>query len=233
MKLSIEIDSIKNPVITYIEDDGTKKTTTTSMAGILKMFNESYDLIVEEKSNNTKLDEISFPETSVLPRNTVKYARRGTDTEYISVVAPEFFSTFDYYGTTFKNVAYPNLVFFFKIINNTIATKYVRCFKGRTLRDDTKLYDFPYAHVSGGRGSICFYQQDNKMTDLVELENFAHNWSHVEMGDHYYQQDKNKIGNISLRELLEKFSNKKTFDYDILKDSNYTFKTWFTELVGK
>lgn len=241
MKLNIEIDEFARPLLTIHRDNGTKKKVETDLSSILKLFEESFDVHVEETNRNFErkkktAEPLTFQKSSILPKNTVKYARRkalskdDTEIEYIAIAAPEFNSSFAYNGTMFNNVAFPNLVFFFEIQNHLITNKYVTCYKSRTIRDNTPLFAFPYAHVYDST-SICYYDR-NEVNDLVELEGFPYNWSHVAMGDHFYKRKKANGEEYDLRLLLELMSDGAKFDYDLLSPHHYTFGEWFDRLVG-
>lgn len=241
MKLNIEIDEFARPLLTIFRDNGTKKRVETDLSSILKLFEDSFDVHVEETDRNIEREReyskpLTFQKSSILPKNTVKYARRmpknedETEIEYIAIAAPEFNTSFAYNGTMFNNVAYPNLIFFFKIQNHLIRKKYVACYKSRTIRDNTPLFAFPYAHVYDDT-SICYYDR-NQVNDLVELEGFPYNWSHVEMGDHFYKRKKANGEEYDLRLLLELMADGAKFDYNLLSPLNYTFGEWFDRLVG-
>ena len=247
MKTLIEIDEISSPKLTVINNSGAKRTIETNMVDILKMFDDSYEMKIEKKKVNlpkTNVIErivykepavLDFKETPILPKSLVKYAcrrRNGAEIdaqqEHILAFSVEsFHATFTYHNTKMNNVAFPNLVFVFKIVDNQIISRNVACYKSLNLRDNTELFLFPYAHVSNT--NMC-YGERGGLTDLVELDTWSYRWASVEMTDHFYHESRNLI-TASLRELLELFSDDASFDYDILRPLNMTFKEFFSKSV--
>lgn len=249
LKAIIEIDDVKSPKVTVVNNNGSKKTITSSIQDILDIFTNSYEMTVVEKKVAQPKTEIiehtiykepavlDFKETPILPRSLVKYAaKRNHGSEksdkqehIIAFTADNLHVSFDYNGTKMNNVAFPNMVFIFKIKDNRVISRHVACYKSLTLRENTELFLFPYAHVS--KTNMC-YGERGDLTDLVELDTWAYRWASVEMTDHYYHETRNLI-TAPLRELLELFSDGAAFDYDILRPLNFTFGELFSSMVDK
>lgn len=246
MQITIELSDLELPKIITAQPNGIKRISNVTFDTLLQCINDAYEIEKKEEEplRSRIKHETVIEVTPVLPKNLIKYGHKKAysketnereekkDIHYFFLNFPEFHSTFNYHDTQMKNVAYPNLVVFLKVSDNYITDIYVKCYKTKTLRETTELFDFPYAHVSGQQGRVCYYES-KKLIDFVQLENWAYLWAAAQMGDHFYKPNTPLFKDITLREKLTLFSDFAKFDYDILNGDAMTFDKWASSLIKK
>lgn len=225
MKATITLEDGKLPLVEF-EKNGTKRTIHTNLRDILGIIESSYTTDEDsDKKNFIKPICIS----PALPIGTIKYSLNDKGEHVIFMQFNEFSSSFYYHETEFKDVPFPKLIFCFRIKDNSVIGRSVMVYKDRFVRDETKLYRFPYANVFED-GGLCYYE-DREIKDFVQLQTFPYRWATVKMNDHLYWPS-NTSKEIPLRQLLEE-SQGKPFDYDILKPTGHTFHSWSVRFTGK
>lgn len=209
MKTIVTLEEGNLPLV-ECEINGTTRKFNTTLSAILDAISDSF-VTLELKHEEPK--PIILEPSPSFPMNTVKYGKIGDDGHFLVLNVPASQHDVSYHGTHFKNVGFPNMLFVFKITSKSITSKSIFCYKEKFVRDDTILFDFPYANVFDS-GQLCFYPGNYIVEDLVQLQTFPHLWFSTPMNDHLFNPKRNSE-QLALRALLQRFENK-PFDHDLL-----------------
>ena len=167
-------------------------------------------------------------ETPALPPNTVKYMALPDGKVLIAMEKKAFSHDITYHATKFEAVPFPNLLFVFLFAPGkdgyVLSDKKLYAFKDKVLRDTTKLYRFPFSHVTID-GSMCFFFL-SQVKDLAQMTSFIYNWLSSGFTDHYYNghgEGKNHF-NMPLRQVFGHLQGKE-FEFDKLVDDDKTVQS--------
>jgi|SRR5579875_723770 len=223
MSVTITISEQSLPRIEYQNANGLKRG-----------FFVHHDQLIgflQSATNDRDIEDHGSPlmVTPALPPNCVKYAFLSNDSHALFVTAPEISVNVKYHATEFENVPFPKLVFAFIVRNEILTKAYVAVYKDLFLRDNTKLYHFPYSNVYTD-GQLCYWSNE-KFKDLVQLQTFHHRWVQEPNSDHLFRQSLTTL-NKPLRELFD-ISQNKPFDYSILTPMEITFNQWSYQVISK
>lgn len=222
-KVVVTIQDHELPFIEFF-DKGVRRSFHTNHEELLRYLEES---TVEVKEDETKNNEVVL-RSPALPLNTVKYGQRSNSASMLFMVSPETAYDVSYHGTTFKDVPFPNLIFYFEIINGYVNQRKVVAYKDKFLREPTQLFQFPYSNVHHG-GNMCYYDK-TEVKDLVQLQTFPYLWASEPNNDHLYMMGRSNQLQQPLREVFAE-SQGKPFDYNILTSLNTTFEEWSENIL--
>lgn len=209
--LNIQLGDRQLPRVTY-DKDGTKRDIRVA-------HNTLFEFLQQNCFKDDKKRDFTLPifETPALPMGTVKYMALPDGKVALFMEQKEFQHNVKYHGTTFEQVPFPNLLFFFVFQprgdNYVLTTKRVFAFRDKVFRDTTQLYRFPYSHVQQN-GYMCYFS-DAEIQDLAQMSTFIFNWYNAEFSDHYYDYEQKNLWKTSLREVFTMNQNKR-FDYSKL-----------------
>lgn len=141
------------------------------------------------------------------------------------------FGEFKTPNNTFKNIEFPSMLFLFIVNKDRVGMTYMACVKEdyENLRDTTKLYFYPYAHVSYDF-SVCLGSiQFPNINSLHQLNSYPfifrdsyHILSHA--------PGPNAV-NLTLKELLNKVESKEVSINDVLRESSFTLQNFINRYM--
>ncbi|MEG0296783.1 MAG: hypothetical protein RR620_08685 [Clostridium sp.] len=70
----------------------------------------------------------------------------------------------------YGNVGMPNLLFAVKVVNNRFSQLFLAAADTKNIKEDSKLFCYPFSHVSRGRASVCLGSNSISL-DLSILDN--------------------------------------------------------------
>jgi|GEM_PF-2918549 len=227
MKAVITLDNLELAKV-ELEENGIQRTLHLTLQQLAELLLSS---LVEDYNEPKEEPAKPILISPSLPLNTVKYAKKSDESHLVFLSYPETTATVQYHQSVFQDVPFPNLVFFFAVKNQRVSNRQVFAYKDRFLRDDTKLYRYPYSNVYEN-GRMCYYS-DETVKDLVQLQTFPHRWLHTPFNDHLYFPRQVNLTSKPLRQLLEE-SQGKPFDYSILRPApqNLTFHEWAESIIN-
>ncbi len=219
------------------------------LTGLRFYVNDDLNLVVDDYRGNTvkhkvismntfakmiaRTTEINVVQTGVLPDRCVSYLENHQGSKYIVIDVGRFRIDLTYEKTIYENFPIPRLLFGFTIDNNFKINKVrVAVADMGTLRDNTKLYKYPFSNVSGfnmciGTNSmpkIKLLRQLNGIPDYI--------FSMPDNNDHY-SPDRTKL-NMEYRTMLEflKDKNEKYYYKDVLIPTGKTLKDFLNPKDG-
>ena len=196
-------------------------------------FDDLCDAIRSSVEKQSTVDVISSP---VLPNNeqfgvkTLAYRNFSDGREQIVLLKKAHRCDVTYHTQKFEDVGIPNLIFAITMKDNKVRTVYVVATIDDDIKENTKLYHYPFSNASQNSGSICF--GGNKIFDyeyesIHNLFGFPSMFLDMPNNDHMYGY--NNSG-MPYRTLLEKSSGV-DFNKEYLKDMECTFKNWYDKKI--
>lgn len=179
------------------------------------------DMFCKLVVKNIKVKAIS---SGILPNDCIAFSEQNGE-RFVVVELGRDKIDLTYEKTTYENFPVPRLLYGFQINeNDRIANVYVTVAEQGTLRDDTKLYKYPFSNVKGF--SMC--TGANVLPEIKHLRQLSgipgYLFSMPDNND-YYSPGKTKL-NMEYRNMLE-FLQNKTADFyytDVLIPSDKTLK---------
>lgn len=189
-----------------------------NLTGLKFYFNEDLNLVVDDLRGKTvkhkvvSLDEftkllennieVSTVQTGILPDRCVAYQENQKGTKYVVIDLGVFRMDLTYEKTTYENFPLPRLLYGF-IIDKDFKMNKVRVAVADmgVLRENTKLYKYPFSNVSGfnmctGTNSLP------KIKSLRQLNGLPYYIFSMPDNNDLYHPDRTKL-NMEYRNLLE------------------------------
>lgn len=146
--------------------------------------------------------EVSAVNTGVLPDRCVSYRESNKGSKYVVIDVGRFRIDLTYENTTYEDFPIPRLLFGFFIDKDCkITSVKVAVADMGTLRDDTRLYKYPFSNVRGF--DMCIgnnvMPKIKRLRQLTGIPNFI--FSMPDNNDHY-RPDRTKL-DMEYRNLLE------------------------------
>lgn len=219
------------------------------LTGLRFYINDDLNLVVDDHRGKTikhkvismntfvkmleKNIEFNTVQTGVLPDRCVSYLENYQGTKYVVIDVGRFRIDLTYEKTTYENFPIPRLLFGFTIDNNFRINKVrVAVADMGTLRDDTKLYKYPFSNVSGF--NMCIGSNSMPKIKLLRQLNGIPNFifSMPDNNDHY-SPDRTKL-NMEYRTMLEflKDKNEKYYYKEVLIPTGKTLKDFLNPKDG-
>ena len=135
------------------------------------------------------------------------------------------------YSRFYGEVGYPNLLFAVKVINNTVTSLCVVATKDTCIKENTKLYRYPYTNVSGQCGNVCLGgNKFEKGIDGDKLFKIPFDFFSMPNTLHSYSTN-NNTKQYEFEEMIINLQYKE-FNDDLLVESRdvQTYKEWFNKL---
>lgn len=162
--------------------------------------------------------------SGILPEDCVSFCEKDGES-FVVVELGQDTIDLTYEKTTYEKFPVPRLLYGFTVdTNGKITNVYVTVAEKGTLRDDTKLYKYPFSNVNGFR--MC--TGDNALPEIKQLRQLSgipcYLFSMPDNND-YYSPEQTKL-NMEYRNLLEFLQDKDSDFYytDVLIPSDKTLK---------
>lgn len=162
--------------------------------------------------------------SGILPEDCVSFCEKDGE-RFVVVELGQDTIDLTYEKTTYENFPVPRLLYGFTVdTQGKITNVYVTVAEKGTLRDDTKLYEYPFSNVNGFR--MC--TGDNALPEIKQLRQLSgipgYLFSMPDNND-YYSPEQTKL-NMEYRNLLEFLQDKDSDFYytDVLIPSDKTLK---------
>lgn len=129
-------------------------------------------------------------------------------------------------------IPFPNLIFYFDIKNGTKRQSYVFSVKEEFagLKDETKLYNFPYGNVSPGSGNICWGGNTlGTINAPLLLEKMIGLFFDAPMNTDLYQPGISSKEDLPLELLLTTVNGEDRFDKELLVPTGHTIGSLFKD----
>ena len=176
-------------------------------------------------AKNIKVKAVS---SGILPDGCIAFSEKD-GSKFVAVELGQDRIDLTYEKTTYENFPVPRLIYGFCIdTNGKITNVYVTVVDKGTLRDDTKLYNYPFSNVSGF--SMC--TGGNVLPTIKQLRQLSgipgYLFSMPDNND-YYTTENTKL-RMEYRNLLEFMSDKEPEFYytDVLIPSDKTLKDFIS-----
>lgn len=216
--LNIHIDKDWNFVIDFRDGNRVRHKVITP---------DSFCQLFEK---NIKLKAVR---SGVLPDNCISYCEKEGERFVVLELGQDRMDLI-YENTTYENFPLPRLIYGFTVSSmGKITNVYVTVADKGTLRDDTKVYKYPFSNVSGFRmctgGNVL--PEIKKIRQLSSIPNYI--FSMPDNND-YYTTDKTRL-NMEYRNLLEHLKDKDPDYYytDVLVPSNKTLQDFLNVNGGE
>ncbi len=209
-------------VIIACESGGTVARRETTLAAVAEIFHQA----VQDSAREEK-----WFASPLLPPGTLAY-RENQQGDLVWVVmewGPEVLP-FTFYDTVFQAVPYPRLAFKFGLRRYPeglmVHSVYLAALpEGEPLKPDTRLYRYPYSHVSGDTRMCLGDMHLPAVKDLTELVVFPRLILTVPNEDHHYDSRTNLSGQ-PLRGLLQDVNGLEAFPAEWLAPMEMTLGEW-------
>ncbi len=218
--ITIQIQEDKLPILTL--EEGGMKTSKKVTFDVLEQ------LIVNHNTIQTlEQKEIVFS-SPTLPPNTIKYAQNQSGMDFLFMIEPEVVTNIQYNQFTFSDIPFPKMVFAYKINKQQVVDVHCAVYKDLYLRDTTELYRFPYSNVHTN-GRLCYFSSE-RLTDLVQLQDYAYQWRMTKNNDHIYFPGTTNLMKDTLYNVFETFECK-PFDESILAPMGLNYSQWSSDFI--
>lgn len=154
---------------------------------------------------------------SFMPKDIVYY-QKDLISETVVIKVQRERRKVRYHDVEYKQVGHPEMLFYFRIQNQRISKIKIACVKDKILKEDTRLYHYPYSNVFGDH-RVCWSYGEYKIDSLDKLQHIPYVFLSTPNNGHV---------NPQTRMLFEKYQNAE-FDDETLSPSNKTF----AEFVAK
>lgn len=193
-----------------------------NLTGLRFYVNEDLNLVVEDCRGKTirhkvislnnlckiidRNIELPVIRTGILPDRCVAYAEKKGE-KFVALDLGRFNMDLTYYNTKYENFPVPRLIYGFTLDDNNKITKVqVTVADMGPLRDDTKLYIYPFSNVRGF--NMCIGSNSMpKIKQLRQLTTIPYYIFAMPDNNDYYTPEKTKL-NMEYRELLEHLKDK-------------------------
>lgn len=205
-----------------VDDNGVETSKKLALSNVAMIFAKAL-----EGSVDTKEHWLISP---TLPPNTLAYKQSEEGSVQIVFSWGSDVLPFQYEGTLYQAIPFPRLIFcihgkkgeegysFYRIA--LVAVK-----EQGMITDETKLYHYPFSHVSHNT-TMCYGSNElPKTKKLTDLKDFPRYILTAPNGTDWYGKYSN-MTEKSLREVLEILDNKKKFPNKWLRPLGKTFKEW-------
>lgn len=202
--------------------------------GVSKVKYIDPDSLIELLANSQKVDRKTIKPLGMLPKRLVYIAfEEPTGEQKVLIYEPGGFAEFKTPTKNYGEIEFPNMMFLFNVFQKRVLSVSAVCVKEKyeNLKPDTKLYYYPYAHVSQYNFSVCTGSIVlPNITSLHQLNGFPFL---IRDGYHVltHSPGPNK-DNIPLESLLEKLSNKELSVNDILVETSYTLESFINTYMS-
>ena len=220
-----------------------------NLTGLKFYFNEDLNLVIDDYRGKTvshkvispntfaklleKNIEISTVQTGILPERCVAYRENHDGTKYVVIDVGRFRINLIYENTTYENFPIPRLLFGFFIDKDfRITGVKVAVADMGTLRDDTRLYKYPFSNVQGF--DMCTGSNTMpKLRMLRQLNGIPNFIFSMPDNNDYYKPDRTKL-NMEYRNMLEFLKDKdEKYYYDnVLISTGKTLTDFINYKIG-
>ncbi|USK62235.1 prokaryotic E2 ligase family D protein [Peribacillus asahii] len=146
-----------------------------------------------------------------MPKNIVYY-RKMLGTEQVVIEVPKGLYDVKYGNEKYQQVGHPKMLFFFKIKKEKIADIRIACVKDTILKEDTKLFHYPFSHVYN-KHNVCWSYGEYCIDSLEKLQHIPYIFLSTPNSGHY---------NGSTLDMFKALEGQE-FDEDGLKPSEWSF----------
>jgi len=172
-------------------------------------------------------------ESGILPENTVFYREEQDGTRRIILKIPAGYHDITYYETLYASFPFPSMVFGFVIKpDGNISSKKLVMVEDGILRNETKIYCYPFSNVNQYDFEICVGR--NRLPEIQELRQLSslpHLILSMPNNNDYFNAKYNRKG-MDYRELLEYLKAKEPWVYydEVLVESSMNFEGFIQAL---
>lgn len=172
-------------------------------------------------------------ESGILPDNTVFYREEQDGTRRIILRISSGFHEITYYDSRYKAFPLPTMVFGFVLKSDRrISSKKLAIVEDGILKDESKLYYYPFSNVDQHSFEVCVGR--NRLKDIHEIRQLGslpHFILSMPNNDDYFNSKYNKMG-IGYRELLEYLKDKEAEIYysEVLIESKTNMQMFIKNL---
>lgn len=158
-------------------------------------------------------------------------ASQTSDTSWYILLREADPADFEYFGTVYKNVGLPKLIFAIKVAKNTVVSFRIMATTDYFIKPDTVLYSYPFSNVSGS-GYVCTgdnYKQINiqmNPSDVTAILSIPEMFLAMPNSEHSYGH--NKSG-LYYRDMLSQLEGK-PFNNEWLEPSGFTYQDFVSNL---
>lgn len=167
--------------------------------------------------------EVTDVETGILPEGCITYRESRNGERFVALELGSFRMDLRYEKTIYPNFPVPRLIYGFSLSDsNKIEGVTVSVADMGTLREDTKLYKYPFSNVAGFH--MCIGQNSMpKIKSLRQLSGIPHYIFSMPDNNDRYSPDRTKLG-MEYRTMLETLKDKTPEYYytDVLIPSGKT-----------
>ncbi|MED4400275.1 hypothetical protein [Metabacillus fastidiosus] len=147
-----------------------------------------------------------------MPKN-VLYYHKTLNSEVVVIDVPKNQFNVKFHDVNYSNVGHPRMLFYFRVINQRIASIKIACVRDKIINEETQLYLYPYSNVYSNH-TICWSYGHYEIDSLEKLQHIPYIFLSTPNNSHI---------NSYTRQLFEDNSEKE-FNDEELKPSDYTFK---------
>lgn len=172
-------------------------------------------------------------ESGILPENAVFYREEQDKTRRLIIKVPCGHYDITYHDTLYSGFPLPVMAFGFTIRpDGHISAKKLAIVEEGKLRNDSKLYYYPFSNVSQNTFDICTGRNHlPEIKSLQQLSSLPYFILSMPNNDDYFDAKCNRLG-IGYRELLEHMKDKEPQVYyeEVLEERGITFDEFIKTL---
>ncbi|MFF0828757.1 hypothetical protein ACFYU8_17865 [Brevibacillus sp. NPDC003359] len=157
--------------------------------------------------------------TPLLPKNCILYQENLGGSKYAVIEVEKNRFDVTYHKTSIQNVGHPKMLFAFKVTRDRIDEAIIFAVKDTFIKPESKLYRYPFSNVFSSFRACWPDLRSINIAGLHQLSTLPIVFLSAPSNDHQFD-------GTNLRDFYTELSGK-DFDDTFLKDTNYTFGSFF------
>ena len=228
------IMSLDNTLIRFTDENSvTVEVNTETGTEIRYLSFNDFAKAILAANQQINMDTAEVIDSPIFPVgygvSTVQTRELSTGARIVVLVRDAMPADITYHNDKFKKVGIPKLLFGVKIFQNIIQSVKIMAVKDFIIKEDTKIFEYPFSNVSKCSGNVCFGMNRVSSIDvssLTALHSLPDLFLSMPNNDDNYGHN---LSGLAYRPLLKALVNK-SFKKEWLEPSNRTYKDWFESI---